>query len=206
MVKSFFCGTIPFSHKTTSFTFISSVKVWGLNALWISHQNQGSGIWVWVTPLFPVTMCYTSSALSSSHSVSNSNVIAVCNTIKCQDNLKILIFPWQRWTPLRGSGSVWSELRFSCVQGILLVSMVEEVKVVVEAEAAVEVVVDLVVVVEHDSVRGILAAIFFLIWYFLSWIVCTEIVSILALLLIMQTGQIPQDGENGQNMTFLLFF
>ena len=41
--------------------------------------------------------------------------------------------------------------------------MVEEVKVVVEAEAAVEVVVDLVVVVEHDSVRGILAAIFFLI-------------------------------------------
>ena len=84
--------------------------------------------------------------------------------------------------------------------------MVEEVKVVVEAEAAVEVVVDLVVVVEHDSVRGILAAIFFLIWYFLSWMVCTEIVIILALLLIMQMSQIPQDGENGQNVAFFSFF
>ena len=131
-----FCGMVPLSHKTTSFTFFPSVKVWGLNALWISHQNQGSRIWVWVTPLFPVTMCYTSSALSSSHSVSNSNVIAV-RTIKCQDNLEILIFPWQRWTPLPGSGSVWSELRFSCVQGILLVSvMAEEVKVAVEGRSS----------------------------------------------------------------------
>ena len=44
--------------------------------------------------------------------------------------------------------------------------MVEEVKVVEVAEAAVEVAVEIVVVVEvleHDSMRGILAAIFFLI-------------------------------------------
>ena len=83
--------------------------------------------------------------------------------------------------------------------------MAEEVKVAVVAEAVVEVLLEIVVVVEvveHDSVWGILAAIFFLIWYFLSWIVCTEIVSILALLLIMQMGQIPQDGANGQNVAF----
>ena len=84
--------------------------------------------------------------------------------------------------------------------------MAEEVKVAVVAEAVVEVVLEIVVVVEvveYDSVWGILAAIFFLIWYFLSWIVCTEIVSILALLLIMQMGQIPKDGANGQNVAFL---